>query len=75
LPKWPGLAADSDGCSIVAPSYRDIANTFRAGHGERRKSTRRRGYYRSQFESAWARYCAEGVTASQPSNVAYIGNR
>ena len=24
---------------------------------------------------AWARYCAEGVTPSQPSNVAYIGNR
>ena len=23
----------------------------------------------------WARYCAEGVTPSQPSNVAYIGNR
>jgi hypothetical protein len=27
------------------------------------------------FESAWARYCSEGVTPSQPSNVAYIGNR
>jgi hypothetical protein len=27
------------------------------------------------FKSAWARYCAEGVTPSQPSNVAYIGNR
>ena len=36
---------------------------------------RRRGYYRAQFESTWVRYCAEGVTASQPSNVAYIGNR
>ena len=42
---------------------------------KRRKGTSRRGYYRAQFESAWARYCAEGVTASQPSNVAYIGNR
>ena len=41
----------------------------------RRKGTSRRGYYGAQFESAWARYCAEGVTASQPSNVAYIGNR
>ena len=37
-----------------------------------RKGSSRRGYYRAQFESAWARYCAEGVTASQPSNVAYI---
>ena len=42
---------------------------------KRRKGTRRRGSYRAQFESAWARYCAEGVTPSQPSNVAYIGNR
>ena len=42
---------------------------------KRRKGTSRRGYYRAQFESAWARYCAEGVTPSQPSNVAYIGNR
>jgi hypothetical protein len=37
--EWPGLAADSDGRCIVAPSYRDIANTFltnRSGadHGE-----------------------------------------
>jgi len=37
--EWPGLAADSDGRSIVAPSYRDIANTFLADqsgadHGE-----------------------------------------
>ena len=29
----------------------------------------------ARSESAWARYCAEGVTASQPSNLAYIGNR
>ena len=42
---------------------------------KRRKGTSRRGYYRAQFESAWARYCAAGVTPSQPSNVAYIGNR
>ena len=29
----------------------------------RRKGTSRRGYCRAQFESAWERYCAEGVTA------------
>ena len=40
---------------------------------KRHKGSSRRGYYRAQFESAWARYCAKGVTASQPSNVAYIG--
>jgi len=40
---------------------------------KRRKGTSRRGYYRAQFESAGARYC--GVAASQPPNVAYIGNR
>ena len=27
--EWPGLAADSDGRSIVARSYRDIANVIR----------------------------------------------
>ena len=42
---------------------------------KRRKGTSRRGYYRAQFENGWARYCAAGVTPSQPSNVAYIGNR
>ena len=28
--EWPGLAADSDGRSIVARSYRDIANAILA---------------------------------------------
>jgi len=71
--EWPGLAADIDGS-------RDIANAILADQSgaitvKRRKGTSRRGYYRAQlFESAWARYCAEGVTASQPNNVAYIGN-
>jgi Protein of unknown function (DUF3631) len=42
---------------------------------KRRKGTSKRSYYRSQFEQAWARYCAEDVTPSQASNVAYIGSR
>ena len=76
--EWLGLAADSDGRSIVARSCRDIANAILADqsgadHGD--KGTRRRGSHRAQFESAWARFCAEGVTPSQPGNVAYIGNR
>ena len=78
--EWPGRAADSDGRSIVARSYRDIANAIladRSGadHGEAAQGSSRRGYYRAQFENGWARYCAAGVTPSQPSNVAYIGNR
>ena len=102
--EWLGLAADSDGRSIVARSYRDIANAILADQSganqrsdvarscrdianvilaaraapiraKRGKGTSRRGYYRAQFESAWARYCAAGVTPSQPSNVAYIGKR
>ena len=69
----PGLAADIDG-------HRDIANAILADqsgadHAEAAQGHSRRGDYRAQFESAWAGYCAEGVTASQPSNVAYIGNR
>ena len=57
--EWPGLAADIDG-------RRDIANAIlpiRAAPitAKRRKGGSRRGYYRAQFESAWARYCAEGV--------------
>ena len=63
--EWPGLAADIDG-------RRDIANAILADQSapitaKRRKGSSRRGYYRAQFESAWARYCAEGVTPSQPS--------
>ena len=79
--EWLGLAADIDGRSIVARSYCDIANAILADQSGRR--SRRSGARaaadvatnRAQFESAWARYCAEGVTPSQPSNVAYIGNR
>ena len=78
--EWPGRAADIDGRSIVARSCRHIANAILADTpapitAKRRKGTSRRSYYRAQFKSAWARYCAEGVTPSQPSNVAYIGNR
>ena len=50
--EWPGLAADIDG-------RRDIANAIliRAASitAKRRKGSSRRGYYRAQFESAWAR--------------------
>ena len=78
--EWPGLAADIDGRSIVGGAVvtsRTPSSPIRAAPitAKRRKGTSRRGYYRAQFESAWARYCAEGVTPSQPSNVAYIGNR
>jgi hypothetical protein len=33
--EWPGLAADSDGRSIVARSYRDIANAILADQSEK----------------------------------------
>ena len=60
----PGLAADIDGRRDIANAI--LADQSGADHGERRKGTSRRGYYRAQFETAWARYCAEGVTPSQP---------
>jgi hypothetical protein len=42
--------------------------------GKRRiGETSRKGYYRTQFESAWGRYCAPGGTAAQANNVRYIG--
>jgi hypothetical protein len=31
-----------------------------------------RGYFKSQFEAAWASYCDEGDTATQPSVVRYL---
>ena len=72
--EWPGPAADIDGRRDIANAI--LADQSGADHGESgARGTSRRGYYRAQFESAWARYCAEGVTASQPSTVAYIGNR
>ena len=72
--EWLGLAVDIDGCSIVARSCRHIANAILADQSGADNGEAAQGHYRAQFESAWARYCAEGVTASQPSNVAYIGN-
>jgi hypothetical protein len=44
---------------------------------KRRKGiSSRKGYYGSQFESAWARYCDEpGGTPAQDSKIAYIGSR
>jgi hypothetical protein len=35
----------------------------------------RKGYYRAQFESAWARYCSPAGTPAQPSTARIIGNR
>ena len=69
-----------DGRCIVARTIvtsRAPSSPIRAASitAKRHKGSSRRGYYRAQFESAWACYCAEGVTASQPSNVAYISNR
>ena len=37
-------------------------------HSIQHGAARRRGSYRAQFESAWARYALRGVTPSQPSN-------
>jgi hypothetical protein len=69
-----------DGRSIVARSYRDIANATvadqsGADQGEPARAPADVGCYSAQFESAGARYCAEGVTPSPSGNVAYIGNR
>jgi hypothetical protein len=72
--EWPGLAADSDG-------RRDIANAILADQSGADNGEAAQGQQPDvattarKFESARARYRAEGVTASQPSNVAYIGNR
>jgi hypothetical protein len=38
-------------------------------------SKSRKGYYRSQFEAVWRRYCAEDGTAAQPSNLRYLRQR
>ena len=69
----PGLAADIDGRRDIANAI--LADQSGADPGEAAQSSSRRGYYHAQFESAWTRYCAEGVTPSQPSKVAYISNR
>jgi hypothetical protein len=34
-----------------------------------------KGYKRAQFESAWASYCDEGGTPSQPRNIRYLHDR
>jgi len=36
---------------------------------------KRKGYYRSQFESAWQKYCSPDGTTAQASNVRYIRDR
>lgn len=41
----------------------------------RKTSGSRKGYYRSQFEQAWTRYCEPAGTAAQTGKVAYIGSR
>ena len=44
--------------------------------GKRPKGdTSRKGYYRTQFERAWARYCPPAGTTAQANNVTYIGGR
>ena len=42
----------------------------------RKGSSSRKGYYRSQFEEAWRRYCDEPAgRPAQNNKIAYIGNR
>ncbi|HKD37044.1 MAG TPA: DUF3631 domain-containing protein, partial [Pirellulales bacterium] len=42
----------------------------------RKGASSRKGYYRSQFEEAWKRYCDEPAgTPAQDSKIAYIGRR
>jgi Protein of unknown function (DUF3631) len=41
----------------------------------RKGASSRKGYYRSQFEQAWARYCEPAGTPAQDGKIAYIGNR
>jgi hypothetical protein len=36
-------------------------------------ATSRKGYYRSQFEDAWDRYCSPAGTAAQASVIGFIG--
>jgi hypothetical protein len=38
-----------------------------------RNSGSRSGYYRSQFEEAWAAFCPEGHTPTQSGNISYMG--
>jgi len=38
-------------------------------------SKSRKGYYRSQFEGAWQKYCSPDGTTAQASNVRYIRDR
>jgi hypothetical protein len=42
---------------------------------KRRKGTSRKGYWRSDFESAWERYCEPAGTPAQSGNVAYLAER
>jgi hypothetical protein len=50
--------------STAVVTSRTLSSPIRAAPitARRRKGTSGRGYYRAQFESAWVRYCAEGVT-------------
>jgi hypothetical protein len=72
-----GICCRSTARSIVARSYRDIANAILADQSGADHGEAAQGHQPTwlRLKSAWARYCAEGVTPSQPSNVAYIGNR
>jgi uncharacterized protein DUF3631 len=41
----------------------------------RKGSSSRKGYYRSQFESAWERYCDPAGTPAQDNKIRFIGSR
>jgi hypothetical protein len=43
--------------------------------GRSKRGASRKGYHRTQFESAWARYCETDGTPAHRSNVAYLGKR
>ena len=71
--EWPGLAADIDGRRDIANAI--LADQSGADHGEAAQGHQPTWLLPCAVREPMARYCAEGVTASQPRNVAYIGNR
>src|ERR1700730_3373940 len=71
--EWPGLAADSDGRSIVARSYCDIANAILAdqsGRRSRRSGARAAADVASTARSSRAHGHASALRASHRHNQA-----
>jgi Protein of unknown function (DUF3631) len=76
--EWRGVAGDQQPRKILQGQIAAMLRPFNIRprtvwpFGRRPDTKSQKGYFRRDFEAAWAAYCSETGTPSQPSNIKYL---